>query len=193
MNDEPTDIPSSVLDAHKTAAEAGFTMSCDSRTGALLRTLAASKPGGRILELGTGVGVGAAWLLAGMTGNAHLVTVEADSGVAMIARELLGDQQKITMVTADADIWLDTYNGPAFDLAFIDCRPGKFRRRRDLLNHLTDGGLWVGDDLLPQPTWPADHQPRVDQLLDEITTQTGLVVTVMNWSSGLAVGARVWR
>jgi hypothetical protein len=78
------------------------------------------------------------------------------------------------MVTADADTWLDTYNGPAFDLAFIDCRPGKFHRRNDLISHLM-------------------YQPRVDRFLDEITTQPGRVVTVMNWASGLAVGARVWR
>ena len=122
-----------------------------------------------------------------MTGNANLVTVEADPGIAAIARELLGDQQKITIVTADA--WLDTYNGPGFDLAFVDCRPGKFHRRNDLINHIMYGGLWVGDDLLPQPTWPSDHQPRVDRFLDEIITEPGLVVTLMNWASGLAVGA----
>jgi len=40
--------------------ELGFTMGSEPRTGALLRTLAASKPGGRFLELGTGTGVGRA-------------------------------------------------------------------------------------------------------------------------------------
>ncbi len=44
----------------------GFDMASDPRTGALLRTLAASKPKGRFLELGTGTGMATAWLLGGM-------------------------------------------------------------------------------------------------------------------------------
>jgi predicted O-methyltransferase YrrM len=35
----------------------GFTMASDAWTGALLRTLAAAKPGGSLLELGTGTGL----------------------------------------------------------------------------------------------------------------------------------------
>jgi predicted O-methyltransferase YrrM len=34
----------------------GFIMSCEAKTGVLLRALAASKPGGRFLECGTGAG-----------------------------------------------------------------------------------------------------------------------------------------
>jgi predicted O-methyltransferase YrrM len=39
-----------------------FGMASDPLTGALLATLAASKPGGRFLELGTGTGGATAWL-----------------------------------------------------------------------------------------------------------------------------------
>lgn len=134
--------------------------------------------------------MGAAWLLAGMTRHAHLVTVEADPATATLARQILGGDHRVSLVTADADTWLDSYNGPGFDLAFVDCRPGKFHRRDDLLGHLTVGGLYVGDDLLPQPTWPEDHQPRVDTFVADIVTQPGLQATLMSWSSGLVIGAR---
>jgi predicted O-methyltransferase YrrM len=60
----------------------------------------------------------------------------------------------------------------------------------DLLNHLLRGGLYIGDDLLPQPTWPDDHQPRVDKFLSEIVTQPGLEVTLLNWASGLVLAVR---
>jgi predicted O-methyltransferase YrrM len=190
VNDEPSTIPNTVRRAQQAAEQAGFAMSCDNRTGALLATLAASKPDGRLLELGTGTGVGAAWLLAGMTRHAHLVSVEADPATATIAREHLGGDHRVLLVTADADTWLDTYDSPGFDLVFVDCRPGKFHRRTDLLNHLVLGGLYVGDDLLPQPTWPRDHQTRVDTFVSEIATQPGLQVTLMNWSSGLVLAAR---
>src|SRR5262249_52602039 len=78
MIDEPVGVPTTVLAAQNCSGEVGFALSCENRTGALLRTLAASKPGGRILELGTGTGVGTAWLLAGMDPTARLTSVEID-------------------------------------------------------------------------------------------------------------------
>lgn len=39
----------------------GFDMASEPKTGALLRTLASSKPKGQFLELGTGTGLSAAW------------------------------------------------------------------------------------------------------------------------------------
>jgi predicted O-methyltransferase YrrM len=44
----------------------GFSMGSERLTGALLRALAASRPKSKILELGTGTGISAAWLLDGM-------------------------------------------------------------------------------------------------------------------------------
>ncbi|MFD6160021.1 O-methyltransferase [Nocardia sp. NPDC060256] len=193
MNDEPSVVPPLVVQAQKAAADAGFVMSCTNRTGALLRTLAASKPNGRVLELGTGVGVGSAWLLSGMTINSQLITVEADRPIAALARGVLGDDARIAVHTTDADSWLDDYTGSGFDLVFADCRPGKFRRRDDLLKLLLPGGLFIGDDLLPQPMWSAGQPTRVGQFLAEIPTQEGMHVTLLNWDSGLVIGARTWQ
>ncbi|MFH8363870.1 hypothetical protein ACH4FV_30350 [Streptomyces anulatus] len=55
-------------------------------------------------------------------------------------------------VLADAEAWLDSYQGPPLALAYVDCRPGKFRRLDDLIGLLEPGGLYVVDDLLPPPT-----------------------------------------
>jgi predicted O-methyltransferase YrrM len=54
-------------------------MASEPLVGALLRSLAASKPGGRFLELGTGTGVATAWLLDGMDDRATLVSVDNDA------------------------------------------------------------------------------------------------------------------
>jgi predicted O-methyltransferase YrrM len=189
MIDEPVDVPATVLTAQKCSTEVGFAMACENRTGALLRTLAASKPAGRILELGTGTGVGTAWLLAGMGPTAWLTSVEVDGATQAVARGIIGDDPRVDLVLNDAHHWLTSYDGPPFDLAYVDCRPGKFGDRRLLLAHLASGALYVGDDLLPQPTWPADHQPRVDAFLAEIVAEPDLVVTLMRWSSGLVVAA----
>jgi predicted O-methyltransferase YrrM len=187
MIDEPVDVPATVLAAQRCSAEVGFAMACENRTGALLRTLAASKPGGRILELGTGTGVGTAWLLAGMDPTARLTSIEVDWTTQAVPRGMIGDDPRVDLVLDDAHHWLTTYAGPPFDLAYVDCRPGKFLDRRLLLAHLAPGALYVGDDLLAQPTWPADHQPRVDAFLADIVAEPDLVVTLMRWSSGLVV------
>ena len=71
------------------AAELGFDMSSDPMVGALLAALAASKPAGRMLELGTGAGVGAAWLLHGMDASASLLSIDTDEAVLTVARETL--------------------------------------------------------------------------------------------------------
>ena len=55
--------------------------------------LAASRPGGRLLELGTGVGVGTAWLLSGMTDDARLMTVELEQALSEHASALLRDDR----------------------------------------------------------------------------------------------------
>ena len=47
-------------------------MPSDPLTCTLLRTLAASKPGGQFLELGSGTGLSTAWLLDGMDARATL-------------------------------------------------------------------------------------------------------------------------
>ena len=56
--------------ARANAERLGFTMSSDDETGRLLSVLASAVPaGGRILELGTGVGFGTAALVAGLVGR----------------------------------------------------------------------------------------------------------------------------
>src|SRR5262245_22055335 len=57
----------------------GFTMASEPKVGALLAALAASKPAGRLLELGTGTGHGTAWLLLGMDQRSTLDTVDSDA------------------------------------------------------------------------------------------------------------------
>src|SRR2546421_12172999 len=96
--DDTTNLkpPAVVKELAQAAATFGFTMSSDQLTGSLLRTLVASKPAGEILELGTGVGMGTAWLLAGMDAGAHLTTVDGNGEKTAIARILLSSDPRVT-------------------------------------------------------------------------------------------------
>jgi predicted O-methyltransferase YrrM len=190
VNDFPPDIPPLAAKAQAIADEAGFLLSCEPRTGALLRTLTAAKSGGRILEVGAGVGVGTAWLLAGMDDEATLVTLEIDEEAADIVRELFAAEPRVHVVHVDATAWLETYTGPPFDLVFVDTTVTKFDRRDLLLRNMAPGAFMVGDDLVAGPTWTPQHPARVERFLDEIVREPELVTTLMTWASGLVVATR---
>ncbi len=123
-------IPSRLETILAHAEEVGCLRSCYPRLGALLRTLAASTPGGRILELGTGMGPGAAALLDGMDATARLLSVERDA-VQDVARAVLGDDPRIAFVAESADTFLERQPTASVDLVFADTGPGKF----SLLDH----------------------------------------------------------
>jgi predicted O-methyltransferase YrrM len=107
-------------------AELEFHMASEDRTGALLRTLAASKPAGRFLELGTGTGVATAWLLDGMDSASELISVDVDSRVQEVAREVFSQDSRLTLITEDAIAFLKRQPAASFDLVFADAMAGKY-------------------------------------------------------------------
>src|SRR5688572_31436402 len=78
--------------------EIAFQMNSDVLTGSLLRTLAASKPGAAVLELGTGCGLGASWILDGLDATSSLVSVDTDARVQSIAASELGSDPRLSLV-----------------------------------------------------------------------------------------------
>jgi predicted O-methyltransferase YrrM len=191
MNDlAHLDPPSKLQAVLDRTATLGFPMSSEPRMGALLRTLAATKPGGRLLELGTGTGVSAAWLLDGMDRYSKLITVDVDPQWQAVARDVLGDDARLEIVTADAAHFLRRQASTSFDLIFADAMPGKYELLDETLELLRPGGLYVIDDMLPQDSWPQGHAAKVPQLLTELAIRPGLRVVSMAWSSGVALVAR---
>src|SRR5262245_64041838 len=79
----------------------GFNMASEPKVGALLAALAASKPLGRLLELGTGTGHGTAWLLFGMDAKATLDTVDTDPQAVAVARRHIDSDYRVNFHIAD--------------------------------------------------------------------------------------------
>ena len=184
-----TAVPPLVEKIEGIGRRAGWGLSSEAGTGALLRTLAATKPGGRLLEVGAGIGVGAAWLLACMDAAAELTTLEVAPNVAAVCRDLLKHDSRVTVVTTDASQWLADYGGDPFDLVFVDTTVTKFERRDLIFRHLADGAIFIADDLLPQEKWTQAHAPRVERFRREILHEPDLVPTLIDWASGLVVAA----
>jgi len=190
MDDTPSRVPA-VLPALRAAAhDAGFVRSCEERTGSLLAVLATACPGGRILELGTGVGEGTAWLLGGMDGNSRLITVELDEAVQKVAREQLATDPRADFVVGDGGEWLQKYDGEPFDLVFADTWPGKFTHLETALGLVAPGGTYVIDDLFPQPSWPPSHAASVEHLLAALDARRDFHCVRMAWASGLLMAVR---
>ena len=191
MDDSELSRPPAAFDAIVRDTEAhGFTMVSEPRVGALLAALAASKPGGRILELGTGTGHGTAWLLAGMDAASRLETVDTDAAIVAIARRHLHDDARVTFHIADGVDFLQRAPRREFDLIYADAWPGKFTHLDDALALLRPGGMYVIDDLLPQPNWPDGHAPRVPTLIDDLERRGEFVSVRLAWASGLMVVVR---
>jgi predicted O-methyltransferase YrrM len=118
--------------------------------GRFLAVLAAGCTGGRIGELGTGTGIGAAWMISAMPAGCRLVTVELDERRAQAARELFAHDPRVEVITGDA-VGILPGRGP-FDLLFADCQVAA----TDLVSWLTIGGRVVKDDVTPQKVLPED-------------------------------------
>lgn len=168
----------------------GFTMVSEPRVGALLAALAASKPSGRLLELGTGTGHGTAWLLFGMDPHSTLDTVDTDPNVVGIARRHLGSDPRVTFHISDGAALIQAAQLGSFDLIYADAWPGKFSHLDDALALLRPGGVYVIDDLLPQPNWPEGHAPKVPNLIDDLERRPEFVTTRLAWASGLMLVVR---
>lgn len=191
MND--TDFPKqpqSSLDIAKETEAMAFGMMSEARVGALLATLAASKPGGRILELGTGTGHATAWLLAGMDSTAVLDTVDSDDRVVGVARRHLGTDARVRFHIMDGTSFLVGAGRGQFDLIYADAWPGKFDHLDEALTLLRPGGVYVIDDLLPQANWPEGHAPKVPLLIDELERRPQFATVRMAWASGLMLVVR---
>ena len=117
----------------------GFDMASEPLTGVFLRTLTASKPGGRFLEIGTGTGLSAAWLLDGMDESSTLLTVDNDPAVTAVAEKYLGSDPRVTVVTKDGALLLKEIKGEWYDLIFVDSWPGKYNDLDLALNLLEPG------------------------------------------------------
>jgi predicted O-methyltransferase YrrM len=191
MNDQPISRVPAVLSAiYSDTERIGFTLASEPKTGALLQALAASKPSGEFLELGTGTGVGTAWLLGGMDARSRLTSVDSDSKVQDVARRHLGHDGRVTFHLGDGGAFLGRSTGLQFDLIYADAWPGKFTHLEQTLALLKRGGIYFVDDLLPQPSWPEGHAAKVPALIARLEDQQGFVATRLAWASGLMILVR---
>jgi predicted O-methyltransferase YrrM len=136
----------------------GVPSACLPGVGRFLAVLAAGCRGGRIGEIGTGVGIGTAWMAGAMPGDCSLVTVEIADDRAAAARDLFAGDTRVTVLTGDARAVLGPY--APFDLLFADGGWRDPAGLASLVDLVRAGGRVVMDDVTPVP--PGSPAPAGD-------------------------------
>jgi predicted O-methyltransferase YrrM len=143
--------PPLVARAHELEHELGFEHSSIPEVGQLLHVLAGQRGRTRVGELGTGCGVGAAWIVSALPPAVPFVTVELDEVRAHAAGVLFAEDANVEVLHGD---WHELMPQKApFDLLFYD-GGGKQRPEidgQDVVGLLAPGAAIVMDDLTPGP------------------------------------------
>src|SRR5690606_31947648 len=119
-------IPKHYNDIMEATHESGFNMASDTLTCSLLRTLAATKPMSKLLELGTGTGLGTAWILDGMDSGSSLISVDNNDTFLAIANKFLANDSRLSLVSSDGSEWIANNRHKKFDYIFADTWHGKY-------------------------------------------------------------------
>jgi len=183
-------LPKAYIDIDEATRISGFTMASDILTCSLLRTLAASKPSGRFLELGTGTGLSTSWILDGMDSGSTLISIDNDPAFLEIARKFLGNDNRLNLILTDAGNWIEDNKQEKYDYIFADTWHGKYLLLDEVILMLNKGGLYIIDDMLPQPNWPDGHQEKVIMLIDYLETRDDLLITKQVWASGIIIAVK---
>jgi predicted O-methyltransferase YrrM len=191
-------VPDLVRRAEAVAAAVGFPLTreeappgqpsaCLPGVGRFLAVLAADCTS--IAELGTGVGIGSAWLASALPADGRLITAELDPGLAAAARDLLAGDPRVEVLAGDA-IEVIEGRGP-FDLIFADCGVRDEAQFDRLVDQLRPGGRIVMDDVTPAG---AGEAPPTDDLKRGFFASQRLVsteVVLTDLRNSLLVGTRI--
>ena len=182
-------LPAPLTEISAATQELGFNMASVIPTGALLRSLAASKPKGKFLELGTGTGISTAWILDGMCPESLLISLDYDKDAIAVAETHLANDGRVTFLYLDGAEFLEN-NQTQFDFVFADAWAGKYHHVEEALACLRPGGFYIIDDMLPQENWPEGHAEKVAGLIALLDGLPNFQVSKMNWSSGIVLAVK---
>jgi demethylmenaquinone methyltransferase/2-methoxy-6-polyprenyl-1,4-benzoquinol methylase len=183
-------IPEIVARAYIRSEANGFRCSCEVDVGRLLATLAAAVPrDGRVLELGTGVGVGLAWLVHGLgkRSDVEVVTVELDSELHEITasdawppfvRFELGDGAELATQLGD------------FDLIFADAPGGKLTELHRTIGALRPGGVLLVDDMDLDRHDDPELRRALIRVRENLLSDPQLIACELNAASGMILATR---
>jgi predicted O-methyltransferase YrrM len=123
-----------------------------------------------------------------MDAESSLLSIDNNATYLAVADNVLGDDVRLQLLCTDAGTWLeDETQTREFDFIFADAWPGKYASLDAVLGTLSAGGMYVIDDMLPQPNWPEGHDDKVDKLVADLESRDELHVVKLAWSTGILI------
>lgn len=182
-----------ILAARVRSTEFGITP-VTAAQGSALAMVAASIGARSIVEIGTGVGVSALWLLNG-TPDATLTTVDREPDFQQAARMSIQEAghslSRVRMISGDALEVLPRLNDAAYDLVVIDADPDRILEYAEHALRLARAG---GSIAIPHALWrdrvadPAQRDERAIRfraLIKELSESEALLTALSPVGDGL--------
>ena len=84
-----------------------------------------------------------------MDQSSSLISIDHEAAFLEIAREYLGEDQRLQLEVTDGAKWIENHQEDRYDYIFADTWHGKFLLLDETLALLKKSGLYIIDDLLP--------------------------------------------
>ena len=185
--------------ARSMAAERG-SVPISPAAAATLTFLAAAIRARAVVEVGTGTGVSAVALLAGMTPDGVLTSIDNEADLQLVAREVLNEagipRPRARLIAGEALGVLPKLTDGAYDLVFVDGDPLEYVEYvAQAVRLLRDGGLLVLHHALWQgqvadPSDEADEPLIIREALDAVRELEGFTAALLPVGDGLLVAAK---
>lgn len=179
--------------ARHRATTRGFAYSCDDEVGRVLAMLAAAVPDhGRIVELGTGTGVGLAWLLAGSDNGDRIDVVSVDTDSDLLDETAAADwPPNVRFLHGDGELHVQDL--APVHLLFADAAGGKLHGLDHSIAALAPGGVLVVDDMHPHLHTTDGLADTIDDVRRQLLAHPDLLAVEIDHGTGIIIATKTAR
>ena len=140
-------------------------------------------------KLGTGAGVGTAWITSGLLPRTDVTvtTVESDRRTADLAAR--GEWPSFVSLRYGDALGL-LAEGGTYDLIFADAPDGKWHGLDRTVVALGPHGMLIVDGMTPMPDWPGTQRAGQSRVRQELLTARQLISAELAHGSGVILSTR---
>ena len=168
--------------------------------GSIVRTLAAAVDAKNVVEIGTGAGVSALWLLEGMNSEGILTSIDNEAEHQLIAKDAISQagisSNRVRLIHGNSQEVIDRLTESAYDLVLISGKPlelsAHLERAQKLLR---PGGLLIIDRALwnDKLADSAQHDPETSAIrgvVENLALNEDLIGALLPVGGGLLVAVK---